>query len=106
MKRQAWIGTSIGLVATTIVTWIFRSTTLDIDLQALFFGDAVARSWPHADRPHWKLLHDFGTIPGLLFALCAVAAATASFINPRFLLWRYPALYVVVLTALGPGLVT
>lgn len=105
MIRLAWIGTAIGLMATMVVTWIFRHTTLDIDLQALFFGDA-AQFWPHAGRAPWKLLHDFGTIPGLLFALGAVAVATASFVDPRFLRWRYPALYVVVLTALGPGLVT
>jgi membrane-associated PAP2 superfamily phosphatase len=106
VNRHALVGSIAGLAATLAVTWIFRQTSLDVELQSLAFGESAISRWPHANRPTWKLLHDYGTIPGLLFALGAIAGATASFVDLRAQRWRYPALYVVALTALGPGLVT
>lgn len=94
-----------GLVATIGVALLFRATTLDIDLQALAY-DPHTSGWPYAKRIPWSLLHDLGTLPGLALALASIALITASFLYPTYVRWRFQALYVVTLTALGPGLIT
>ncbi|HEX2122201.1 MAG TPA: phosphatase PAP2 family protein, partial [Thermoanaerobaculia bacterium] len=94
-----------GIAATIAVTLLFRATSLDVELQSLAYDPATS-GWPHAARFPWKQLHDFGTIPGLLLALGAIAVIAAGFLRPRFARWRFPALYIVVLTALGPGVIT
>lgn len=105
MNRRALAGAAAGILMTILVTLLFRRTTLDIDLQTLAY-DAASSSWPYAQRFPWSFLHDFGTLPGLLLALGAIGVFTASFVNRRWLSWRFPALYIFALTALGPGLVT
>jgi lipid A 4'-phosphatase len=87
------------------VALLFRASDADIDLQALAFS-SVEPHWPYADRQPWRALHDLGTLPGLLLGVAAVAAATASFLDLRFLRWRYPALYILAFLAIGPGFVT
>ena len=104
MRPETLIATAAGLAVTAIVAIVFRFTTLDIDLQALAYEPGAG--WPHAHRFPWKFLHDFGTLPGLMLALAAIIGITASFLSPRFARWRFPAFYVFVLTALGPGLLT
>jgi membrane-associated PAP2 superfamily phosphatase len=97
--------TLTGLAATVAVAVLFRNTDADVALQAFAFSP-VEPQWPHAARQPWTVLHDFGTLPGLLFAIAAIAGSAASFLHERFLRLRYPALYVLALTALGPGLIT
>ena len=105
MRPSTRTGAAIGAIATIVITILFRTTSLDIDLQGLAYSGREPR-WPYAEHPFWDALHDFGTIPGALLALGAIAIATASFLDERLVRWRYPALYVVAVTAVGPGLVT
>lgn len=100
-----WRATLAGIVATAAVAVLFRATSLDIDLQALAY-DPRTSGWPYAQRFPWKQLHDFGTIPGLLLALGSIVVIALGFLRPRWLRWRFPALSIVALTALGPGVVT
>ncbi|HSP34459.1 MAG TPA: phosphatase PAP2 family protein [Thermoanaerobaculia bacterium] len=95
----------IGVVLTVIVTIIFRTTDLDLRLQSLAYSP-VAPHWPYIDRQPWRLLHDAGTLPGLLFAVGATILLGASFRSARFAPMRYRFAYVFLLMALGPGLVT
>lgn len=94
-----------GLLLTVAVAILFRRTTLDIDLQALAYSP-VEPFWPYADRQPWRLLHAAGTIPGLLFAVGATILLGLSFRSDRFAPMRYRFLYIFLLMALGPGLVT
>lgn len=96
---------SAGVVATVAVAVVFRLTDADIALQSIAFSP-VEPHWPYATRQPWQLLHDFGTLPGLILSVVAIAAATSSFLDTRFLRWRYPALYILAFCALGPGLIT
>ena len=105
MKRTTVIAVLIGIVLTIAVAVLFRRTTLDIDLQALAYSP-VEPSWPFADRQPWRLLHEAGTIPGLLFAVGATVLLAASFGSERYAPMRYRFLYILLLMALGPGLVT
>ncbi len=102
---KVWRPLLAGLAATVVVVAIFRFTTADVDMQAIAFSPFEPH-WLYAQKQPWKLLHDVGTLPGLLLSIGAVAVAAASFVDLRLLRWRYPALYVLALTALGPGLIT
>lgn len=94
-----------GLILTAAITALFWVTDLDLELQSLAYRDTEPH-WPFATRQPWLFLHDFGTLPGLLLALLAIIALGASFANAAAARWRYRSLYIFVLMALGPGLVT
>ena len=94
-----------GLAATVIVAVACRMTDLDVDLQATAFS-ASEPHWPYGTRQPWRFLPKVGTLPGLLLTAGAIVAAAASFIDARFVRWRFPAVYIVVLAAAGPGIVT
>jgi membrane-associated PAP2 superfamily phosphatase len=100
-----WRSLLAAVLLTIALAILFRVTSADIDLQTLAYSP-VAPHWPHAGKQPWKLLHDVGTIPGLLLTAAAIAALAGSFVDARFLRWRYPAAYILLLTAIGPGLFT
>jgi membrane-associated PAP2 superfamily phosphatase len=60
--------------------------------------------WPLGDRQPWRSLYLYGTLPGLLAALAAAAALGASWAWEKARPWRWPALYLTLALALGPGL--
>ncbi len=107
MLSLSRVGTAVtaGIVTTAAIAILFRATSLDIDLQAQAF-DRTTSGWPYAQRFPWKQLHDYGTVPGLLLTLASIAILAAGFLSPRHARWRFPALYLVTLTALGPGVIT
>jgi membrane-associated PAP2 superfamily phosphatase len=104
-SRQTVLCVVIGLLLTAATAEMFRTTDLDLKLQSLAYSPGEPH-WPYAQRQPWKLLHDYGTWPGLIFALVAIALFAASFTRPAALRWRYPSLFVILLLAVGPGLVT
>jgi membrane-associated phospholipid phosphatase len=59
-----------------------------------------------ADRPLWRFLYRYGVLAGVLLAAAALVTYTLSYWYPRALhAWRRPALFLVVVAAIGPGLV-
>jgi len=91
---------AILLAAATLVFWTTR-----LDLLA---GDAFREpccSWPLAERPPWSLVYRYGVLVGVLLAAAAMVAFTASYWFPaRLHGWRRPALFLVLVATLGPGL--
>lgn len=92
------------LVLLAAATAVFWTTRLDLAASDAF--RAPCCSWPLADRAPWSLLYRYGVLAGVLLAAAAMVTFTLSYWYPRRLLaWRRPALFLVVVAALGPGLV-
>ena len=90
-----------ALGAVTALAW---TTRLDVATADLFRTPCC--SWPMNEHPVWGFVFRWAVLPGVLLAAAAMVLYTASFWRPRALLsWRRPALFLVLVAALGPGLV-
>jgi lipid A 4'-phosphatase len=94
----------IGIGATAAITVLFWATDLDLRTQALAYSP-VAPHWPYGRLLGWALVYHFGTLPGLMLSVMAAVGFGLSFMRPELVRWRYPCLFLVLLLALGPGLV-
>ncbi len=95
----------IGILLTIAVALLFRETNLDLRLQSLAYSP-VEPHWPYTGDQPWRLLHEAGTLPGILFAAAATILLGLSFRSGRLAPRRWQFAYVFLLMALGPGLVT
>jgi membrane-associated PAP2 superfamily phosphatase len=92
------------LVLLAAATAIFWTTRLDLAAADVFREPCC--SWPVAERPFWRFLYRYGVLAGVLLAAGALVTLTLSYWYPRRLhAWRRPALFLVLVAALGPGLV-
>ena len=99
--RRGWLYLLLAVAGLLVVTWIIIRLDLDRRIATQFY-DPV-RGWYLAKRQPWFWLYHYGTIPGLVLALAALAGWFWSYFSIRFrTLHRY--FLVIVLTAiLGPG---
>jgi lipid A 4'-phosphatase len=89
------------LAVATLVFW-----TTGLDLAAGDLWRTPCCSWPMADRQPWAFVYRYGVLAGVLLAAAALVTFTLSYWFPaRLLAWRRPALFLVLVAALGPGLV-
>ncbi len=89
------------LAAATAVFW---TTRLDLWAGGLFRTPCC--SWPMADQPFWSWVYRYGVLGGVLLAAAALVTFTLSYWFPaRLLSWRRPALFLVLVATVGPGLV-
>ena len=103
--RTRWLrNVIIGLGVTAALTVLFRVTELDLRWQALAYSP-VEPHWPHGRLLGWVLIYHFGTLPGLMLSVLAAVGLGLSFLRTKFVRWRYPCLFLVLLLALGPGFV-
>lgn len=95
---------AVGLGATAVVTAAFWLTDLDLRWQALAYSPDEPH-WPQGRLLGWLLVYHLGTLPGLVLGVLAAVGLGLSFVRPELVRWRYPCLFLVLLLALGPGLV-
>ena len=100
-NRRDWVYMILAAVTLLILTWIIIALDLDRRIAARFYDPSLG--WYLAKRQPWSWLYHYGTIPGLVLALAALAGWFWSYASSRFRpLHRY--FLVIVLTAiLGPG---
>jgi membrane-associated PAP2 superfamily phosphatase len=94
----------LGLVCLT--TPIFWLSDLDLKVAALFYQSSEGNSpWPWKELWLWRFLYDYAysfTIIALIGALITIAVTC---FLPKFQELRRPAIYLLLVIALGPGLV-
>lgn len=102
--RSLWLPDLLWLNLLLFVATIpFLDGGLDIRLQSLFHRSSGA-AWPYESWPFWKFLYTFGTWPALIVAAAALVAFIKGSRHPTVATWRRHCLYLVLVLALGPGL--
>lgn len=93
-----WILPLFLLAAATIA---IRVTGADLALERAFYRGG----WYLADRQPWSALYHYGVIPAWVLAGGALALLVASRWKPRLAAHRRTFVYLVLVMAVGPGLV-
>lgn len=103
MKRtitcEVWVPVTILLG----LTLLLRFTDLDLAIQNLWYSPAVGWIWE--DSPPTVFLYSFGVLPAFIIALPALVVFIAGYGTPKLKKYRKRALFLVLLLALGPGLI-
>jgi lipid A 4'-phosphatase len=98
--RRELLAISALLAVATLVFW-----TTGLDLAAANVFREPCCSWPHAEQPFFRFMYRYGVLAGVLLAVAALVTFTLSYWYPRALLqWRKPALFLVLVVTIGPGL--
>lgn len=85
------------------LTLVFRFTDLDVGLQGLFYSRE--EGWKYASTLFCTVIYHYGAWPGLIMAGSAVFVLCAGYVRPNLASFRKPALFIVLLAVIGPGLV-
>jgi len=94
-----WAVPIVILAAATIVFW---TTDLDLAIERLFYK--AGAGWVHKDDQPWHGLYKLGVVPAWCMALSALAVLIASRWVAGWVRHRRTALFLVVVMAVGPGL--
>ena len=101
-RRRGWYLFALQLALLLLVTGLLEAFDVDRRLAARFFIPGAG--WYLAKEPLWAWLHAYGTIPGLVLTLGALAVWLAGLHVPGLKAWRKPCLLVVLTTVIGAGL--
>ena len=82
---------------------LFRLTDLDRSILANFYDPL--QGWRHSNQFPWYQLYHYGVFPAIIMASVAVATLLSSMFYKRAIPFRRQALFLVLLMAIGPGLV-
>jgi membrane-associated PAP2 superfamily phosphatase len=88
----------ILVLATIVIAW----SGADLKLSSLF---CVGGQWPVGDLQPWHALYKLDRIPSFIVGLSGLAAVILGLIYQNRRHWVRPGLFLVILLALGPGLV-
>jgi lipid A 4'-phosphatase len=105
-RPAIWIPLAILVLATVF----FRFTNADLAFTSCFFaGHESARNletcWPLRTTQTVKILYEWGVYPAWVLGIGGLVAWVVSFFWNRLRSWRDPALFFVLMFALGPGLI-
>jgi len=101
MKRGAVIETLSVLTFLIAATAVIAVTGADLAVSAPF---CIEGKWPIGHLFPWQALYRLDRIPAVALAAFGLAACAASFFCGNLLHWRRAGLFLVLLLALGPGL--
>ncbi len=104
--ERRWVELLILLALICITTPIFWYTDLDQRVAAIFYqpGKVGVKAWPW--QHGWLLdnLFKYATVFTVTVAVGALLVALSGFVWPNTKRWQKPALFIVLVIALGPGL--
>lgn len=101
MKRKVEFETLTVLAFLSVATAVIAVTGADLAVSAPFCIDG---KWPIGQTFPWQALYRLDRIPAVALALFGLAACVASFYRQDLLQWRRAGIFLVLLLALGPGL--
>jgi lipid A 4'-phosphatase len=93
----------VPLLAAVAASWAIDCAGADLAVEALFYS--AGTGWALGGLEPWALLYRYGSIPAFALGAMGVIAFVLSFFFERLRPDRMAALFVVVLLALGPGLI-
>lgn len=78
-------------------------TEADLGLESLFYSPTDG--WFLGKSNPWQFIYDYANVPAFAMFLAALVVLIASFLRPAVRRYRKISLFLVLLLALGPGLV-
>lgn len=94
------------LVLATLTSLVFWLSDLDMQMAALFYyPDHLNDHWPLKQLPLVKLMFDYAFEFLVSLGVLAFLVFLGSFFIQHLSTWRYKSLYIVLVIAIGPGLV-
>jgi lipid A 4'-phosphatase len=94
---------ALAVVALLVLaTAVIAATNADIAISSLF---CVEGKWPIGDQNPWKALYRIDRFPAIILALAGLAGLLISFRRPEKKHWAKPGIFLLILLAIGPGLV-
>jgi len=104
MKKQILLDFLIPLLVLLSLTIVFWTTTLDITLEEFFYSPE--KGWFLKKANPWNFLYQYGSIPAFTLALISLLVIGSSFFYYKALRYRKAAIFLVLVLAIGPGLVS
>ena len=90
------------IVFLVMATMAITATGADVKLSSLF---CIGGKWPVGDQQPWQFLYLLDRGPSIALGLCGLIAAVTGALYRQRRSWIRPGLFLVVLLALGPGLI-
>lgn len=102
MKKRIFLDFSIPLILLLLMTWVFRITSLDIDIQRVFYQSG--KGWYLGKSQPWLFFYRYGNFPALLLVITAIVLFTAGFWLKKYLPYRKISVLLILSMLIGPGL--
>jgi lipid A 4'-phosphatase len=93
---------ALPVIILVLATIVIALTGADLLVSAPFCIDG---KWPVGDQQPWHLLYLLDRGPSITLGVCGLAAALIGSIYKQRRSWIRPGLFLVILLALGPGLI-
>lgn len=100
--RHGWVLLGIQLAVLVTVSILIAVWDLDRTLAGRFY--TAENGWYLARKPLWSWLHQYGTIPGLVLTLSALAGWGAGAVVERLAWLRRPCMIVALTSIIAAGL--
>ena len=84
----------------------FRCTDADISLIRGMRAVTGITNWQDADLGVWGFIKAYGVIPGFIVTVAAIVVIFAGLMTPRLAHWIRPGVYLVLVIAVGSGLIS
>lgn len=94
--------TALPVVILALGTFLIAWSGADLRLSSLF---CIGGKWPVGDLWPWHALYTLDRIPALIVGLGGLVAVLSGLLYQKRRSWIRPGLFLVILLALGPGLV-
>jgi membrane-associated PAP2 superfamily phosphatase len=101
MMLETWREIVLVLAFLLVATVIIAATGADLAVSSHFYQSG---GWPIGEQFPWKLLYRLDRYPALALAIFGLCAACYGSYNQEWRSWRRQGFFLVLLLALGPGL--
>jgi len=113
MHKKNFIEPAAVTAALLLITGILWLTDADRFITSLVPRDHVIaavlpecdRAWPVGNLAPWNILYNLAPFPAVLLAVSALLVLLIGFFKSQLSPWRKKAIFILLLLALGPGLV-
>ncbi len=101
MKTKRWVEPAVVMAFLVVSTILIAWSGADLAVSAPF---CLGGKWSIGYLQPWQLLYRMIRFPAFALAACGLVACTVSFFRPDLRHWRRSGAFLVLLLALGPGL--
>ena len=98
-QKMDWLVWLAVMMPLTSLFWLFD---WDIAWANIFY--VAGEGWVYGEGQFWKAVRTLGVIPGMLLVLTSLVLISLSYWSERWLTWRKPAVMMVIVVAIGPGI--